>query len=978
MFHCGRACGWLLALLAACLAGGRPQYALGQAPSTQNDRLRQNVAEPAGQPRPVEAPAPRPVPDWPFDVWYLRGDDGRPVVVPNNARVREYLTWLARQREAQAEPAEFSLTELSFDATTQEDRLTLKVDVRIQVLANEQWVTVPLHMGEATLREVPVHTGPGEFAPAPNDLEDGYACSLRGKGAHRLTMVLGMPIRRQGASRRVQLTLPASVVSSFRLRVPAPKVVARAGERSLLSTASENGGTLIEVLGLGERLDLTWQLVPETPGSTTDLDVFTAISATLEEDSPLLIDAQLRIQSLNPQSPVQDLRIELPSGGELLRLDSNEDEEHRTDPADRDAVLLRLKHPTTAPVELHFVVRFPEPSLGEPILFSGFGVDHARVQAGFLALAVAENYRLVPVRADDQNAKPLNVADLPAKLRQTRTTAAWRFADRLRFRATLERVDPYISGSASMVLSAHRQELGLLGTWRLQVLRGHVSRLTLEWPGWKASEWTIEALSSENRTPAPRLASRPDDADRLELELAEPVQGPLEIRLRARRRLSTILEPFRLTLPSVQPAALLPAHLTVLNDEGIELELHADAPEVLERLEGGAPRGLAATAPDSPRRADYTLNAVDAVLSGQIVSRFAENIMPDAGEPANDLPPLSGSESAPVAARVLVQTTVHGNGTVHLQADYRLSNAPERVTIRMPRKVRASGFWWNALPVRAQSGAASADGDQEFVITRPDGNDGTALVTITASETIGPPARLLSSYALEAPVIGSDIRVLETFWRVTVPEQQHLFTDPSGFVGENQWRRAGLVWSRRPSLSREMLEDWIDASPILEPALAESPGNTYLFSRSGAADELSFRGMAQSGIVLTGAGVALLLGLTVVRWPATRNVLSVLCVAFLAALASVWYATPVLVLLQPALLGLLLAGLAVGVDVFLKRRRGRIEIGLRGASEFEITPLPVRTAPLAAATDEFGVAHDLERDPDALAAEELSESGSHV
>ena len=78
--------------------------------------------------------------------------------------------------------------------------------------------------------------------------------------------------------------------------------------------------------------------------------------------------------------------------------------------------------------------------------------------------------------------------------------------------------------------------------------------------------------------------------------------------------------------------------------------------------------------------------------------------------------------------------------------------------------------------------------------------------------------------------------------------------------------------------------------------------------------------MGRSGIVLLGAGLALMLGVTLLKIPATRNILTLLVLGFLTALAGLWYPAPVEVLLQPALLGLTLACLAVLIDTLVKRR----------------------------------------------------------
>jgi hypothetical protein len=78
--------------------------------------------------------------------------------------------------------------------------------------------------------------------------------------------------------------------------------------------------------------------------------------------------------------------------------------------------------------------------------------------------------------------------------------------------------------------------------------------------------------------------------------------------------------------------------------------------------------------------------------------------------------------------------------------------------------------------------------------------------------------------------------------------------------------------------------------------------------------------MSQSLIVLIGAGLTLFLGFVFGRVPATRNLFSLLVLGFLFALASVWQLELMQLLLQPALLGLLLAAIATTFDAATRRR----------------------------------------------------------
>jgi hypothetical protein len=187
------------------------------------DEPRAPTVRPEGAPPAATAPSDS-LPGPPLDIWYLWGDDGRPIVVPDKVRVREYLEWLTRQQATHRAPAAYSISRLNCSGTAQDDRLRLSIAVQLQVIATDEWVLVPLLMAEGTLREPPVYEGSGEAVPAPYHPESGYAWWFKGKGQHELTLSLGVPIRRQPAGRRVQLSLPPTAVSSLKLRVPGGRV----------------------------------------------------------------------------------------------------------------------------------------------------------------------------------------------------------------------------------------------------------------------------------------------------------------------------------------------------------------------------------------------------------------------------------------------------------------------------------------------------------------------------------------------------------------------------------------------------------------------------------------------------------------------------------------------------------------------------------------------------------------------------------
>jgi hypothetical protein len=110
--------------------------------------------------------------------------------------------------------------------------------------------------------------------------------------------------------------------------------------------------------------------------------------------------------------------------------------------------------------------------------------------------------------------------------------------------------------------------------------------------------------------------------------------------------------------------------------------------------------------------------------------------------------------------------------------------------------------------------------------------------------------------------------------------------------------------------------------------------NQYLFATFGDPPALVFRAMKQWSITLIGAGTALLIGLALLWRPALRHAVTFLGVAFLVALIGIWYPAPVQLLLQPAILGVVLALVAASIESYLKRSSRAVTVTLASSSGF--------------------------------------------
>lgn len=1088
---------------------------------------------------PVEAsPKPRPgssdTAEHRLDLRYIQGPDGQPVLVPD-VTWEEFVKWRdAPDREG---PPRVTVSGLEFTGSAEDERVLLTANVELQVLT-DSWVRVPLQMSEATLRAAPVHQGKGLAFPAKYNPKEGFTWWIKGKGdpewaTQKLTLALAVPIRKQAAQRRVQLSLPLAGTSSLKLRVPAPRIAAKVPEGATLSTKSVGQETEIEVIGLRNNLDLTWQSLPESNGAAAALDVTTSVVATLSDGETATLEATQLIQSQGQQGTFDEIRVSVPRDCEILRLEGPDVREHNNDPANRNLVVIQLKKPTSGPVELKWLVRLKKlPPVGQTFALEGFEVERAGWQRGYVALVVTGEFRIVRQPDEDKYLQRVDLADLPGGLRQSQASAAYRFLNRLLLRMKLQRIEPYVTVDPAIAVHLASDAVELDAGFRLQVQRAAIGGFRFRWPGWKQQGWTnIEAeLPGHNEL---RPEEEPGDPDVIRLEFVEPLKGTIDLRLRARKVLADLAERVPLNFPVAEAFGRFPTPLALLSADNIEADLRPEETTLLRPVGTADPRILIPRDWTALRRADYRIESpqadltlavsihprkiqatasVEASISSSAVKvrqriaydvayeriaqlRFAipEGVPPEQlrfflaagkelkelsaglapstgrspaeirvtldapaigrfevevrfaldrtspaqasreatlsvpvvqsndavysamrfsgrdaagrdvavgengwlrqlsadGTPVWTLPQaralvtlhIGRAEAVPqggLVSRTFIRTRISADGTLQSRAQYKIAEGISELPVSLPAQIEPLGFWWNDTPIHVGPAARSADGATEYEIVLPEDRPARGrLLTIDFLERTGVPSRLSAGYVLSGPQLSDVQSAARVHWQIELPYQQHLFTEPELFFPEYRWRAGRPFWSREPDLSIADLEQWIGA--VAGPPLAAGPagGNRYVFGAFGAPAQLEFRAMSQGGILLISAGAALGLGLLLIYRPVLRHVLTFLTIAFLVALLGVWFAAPVEVLLQPALVGVVLAVLAALIQGFLKRRSRPVTVTLTAPGGFMPPSSAHARSPLATVgSNDFTSVGTPPEAP--RAAGQLSEAGNRV
>jgi hypothetical protein len=186
------------------------------------------------------------------------------------------------------------------------------------------------------------------------------------------------------------------------------------------------------------------------------------------------------------------------------------------------------------------------------------------------------------------------------------------------------------------------------------------------------------------------------------------------------------------------------------------------------------------------------------------------------------------------------------------------------------------------------------------------------------------------SMQLAFPQIGGGAWTRRMYWQLILPADEHLISNPSGFVSEFTWGWRGYFWGRQPLLDQSQLESWVGVGA--RAALPEHV-NIYLFSSLGCIEQAEIVTAGRTWIVLLASGVALVVGLLLIYVPTSRHPATLLIVGIILSIAGLIVPEPTLLLLQAASLGLVLTLLAGLLERSAARRLRRTSVRKESSSE---------------------------------------------
>ncbi|MFV0445983.1 MAG: hypothetical protein ACK5Q5_20595 [Planctomycetaceae bacterium] len=268
---------------------------------------------------------------------------------------------------------------------------------------------------------------------------------------------------------------------------------------------------------------------------------------------------------------------------------------------------------------------------------------------------------------------------------------------------------------------------------------------------------------------------------------------------------------------------------------------------------------------------------------------------------------------------LLAECQFDASGRSQMRVTYSMRNPPARVLLELPPAAEQLTAEWNG------AAASGLFPDEEL----PDGRRIEIQLESTASIAAG---RLVVAYQLPAigdlnrfreipvklPTLPASVSVGLSALEIGLPNDYCLLTYPRGMSSLMEWR-SGLVFQRQ---IQEAYANWrgqflsAAAPRHQEQAAAQTAtaGHLYAFWITGRAPSITFRTIPLWVLILVGSGLTLFLAFLLWSIPALRSVLTLLLIGFGIAVAGVFAPEAVELLLQPVLLGLLAASIAISLQ----------------------------------------------------------------
>lgn len=476
---------------------------------------------------------------------------------------------------------DYTIAQMELQAKIDRDVVTLQVQMEVQVRADREWISVPLAFGDVYLTTFQHESSATE---AQSVLKAGEQNTrqwhLRGRGLHTLTFELvGRARTVSPGAYQLNLTLPAATASHAEADFSSPVELQRlpAGAVDQV-TRDERGVRAVEFWGLSGNVSLNWSEVAPPVARKPVVQVQNRIRLDLTTIPVSLTGTQnLQISG----GPLTEVHVTWPEGFQLKEVNArnaanasvmnNFELLSATGPSQ---ALVRLTSAVEGNLTLQFDLELMKGAFPQDIRVAIPVVRDANVQTGDLDILFPAGLLVQQTRIEGAQRKrvtsesELSVAATAFRLRSPESFVQLR----------VEETEAQYAVDTELTIRPESQSVVLLARYRVNVLRGSLLDLVLDWPAVSAGNWTILPaetwlVADKNRIPLTPQVSEAN-ADQVILTFPERQSDEFVVEFQAVAKPDSILSgALSFQCPQVQSRTGQPVVLRTLESDEYRVEL---------------------------------------------------------------------------------------------------------------------------------------------------------------------------------------------------------------------------------------------------------------------------------------------------------------------------------------------------------------------------------------------------------------------
>lgn len=491
---------------------------------------------------------------------------------------------LQRGLEQRAVPA-FTIAHCEITGSVSRDVVRLSFRLQIQVRTDSEWIPVPVSFGDVFLTEFQhASETPGAEAVLSAGEQNAKTWHLKGRGLHTLTLQMitrARPVA--GGGWQLNLTLPQATASHTRLDFPVPVDLQRLPADAVAETHRDEAGIrAVEMWGLSGPAALSWsEIAPQI-----------AIIPVVQSQTRIKLDLTTIPASLNGTQSLQisggslsEVSVVYPPGFELQEVSARNSanvsvlKNFELFPNESPPrTLIRLTSAVEGQLSLGFELELKERVFPQSIRVSLPIVQEANVQTGDLDILIPSGLVVEQSRVEGAQRRRVasDVADNIAA-----TAFRLRSPESLILLQVKETEAQYIFDEV-LELKPENNSVSLLMRWNVNVLRGSLLELPVQWPQNMRDVWGLLPgdilLRLQNGTSAALLRDVDSQPDWLTIAFPERQTGQFTVELRClARQEATADTVLSLLCPQIRARTGQPVTLRLQQSDQIRIEVTAPA-----------------------------------------------------------------------------------------------------------------------------------------------------------------------------------------------------------------------------------------------------------------------------------------------------------------------------------------------------------------------------------------------------------------